>query len=58
MEPKRFLDNGVTRMIELEMVSFNMKWQIGNGPNVRIAGLQVVVVPWISGWALLPDLNK
>jgi hypothetical protein len=46
------------RELPLEMFSFNAEWPLGNSGQFKMAGLRVVVVPWLSGWTLLPDLNE
>lgn len=37
------------------VLKFNTTVPLGNGGDVRWLGLRVVVVPWLSGWALLPE---
>lgn len=41
-----------------EYATFNTRVPIGYGDKSRYMGLRVVCVPWLQGWALLPDLDK
>jgi hypothetical protein len=40
--------------------SLREKWDIGPGHTVytRTCKLRVICVPWLEGWAILPDLNQ
>jgi hypothetical protein len=40
-----------------EYMTFNTRVPVGYGHRFRYAGLRVVCVPWLEGWALLPDLE-
>lgn len=37
---------------------FHAEVPLGYGADFRYMGLRVVCVPWLEGWALLPDLDK
>lgn len=41
-----------------EIMQFDMPFPIANGQLTEVRRLRVVLVPWLSGWALLPDLDK
>ena len=41
-----------------EPMSFRAEIPLGNGGDFRYMGLRVVCVPWLEGWAILPDLDK
>ena len=39
-------------------LSFTAEIPLGYGKEFRYMGLRVVCVPWLEGWAILPDLDK
>ena len=39
-------------------LSFRAEIPLGRGADFRYMGLRVVCVPWLEGWAILPDLDK
>jgi len=41
-----------------EYLSFYAEVPLAYDANFRYVGLRVVCVPWLEGWALLPDLDK
>jgi hypothetical protein len=41
-----------------EPIAFRAEIPLGNGNDFRYMGLRVVCVPWLEGWAVLPDLDK
>lgn len=41
-----------------EMLHLGMSVAVAKDQVTHAVGLRIVLVPWLSGWALLPDLDK
>lgn len=50
--------NKIMRDAPREYLTFNTEIQLGDNKEFRYMGIRVVCVPWLEGWALLPDLDK